>query len=240
MFEIEGFVIRLTPFKEHDAMVNVLSKERMYSFLAKGVLKYESKNSASVNMYAKGRYSLSKGKEGMNLRVGELLDSYENIKTNLDTLAILDMMGEATNKLIQSEDAKNIYDEFEKCLTLINSGFDPYTVGLIYLAHILNVIGYGLDVSSCVICGQTSQIVAVSYVDGGFICQNCFNPLKHVKCTSRKLKIIRYIFKVNVPNYDKVSFDKNEVIEILGELHQFIKDVIQIDLKSIKTIKKLA
>ena len=239
MFEIEGIVIRVTPFRDNDAMVNVISPERIHSFLGRGVLKYESKNSSSVNMYTKGRYQLSKGKDGMSLRVGELLNSYQNAKTSLDGLTVLDMIGETTNKLVQSEDAPRIYNELERCISLIDEGFDALTVGLIYLAHVLNVTGYGLDVDSCVFCGKTSQIVAVSYKDGGFICQDCFDALNHVKCSARKLKIIRYIFKVDAPNFNKVSFEKNEVIELLNELHDFILDVAQIDLKSIKLLKKI-
>ena len=175
----------------------------------------------------------------MSLRVGELLNSYQKAKTGLDSLTVLDMLGEITNKLVQSEDAPKVYHELERAISLIDEGFDTLTVGLIYLAHVLNVIGYGLEVDSCLICGKTSQIVAVSYADGGFICQDCFDALNHVKCSARKLKIIRYIFKVDAPNYNKVSFEKNEVIELLNELHDFIYDVVQIDLKSIKLLKKI-
>ena len=239
MFEIEGIVIRVTPFRDNDAMVNVISHERMNSFLGRGVLKYESKNASSVNMYSRSRFQLSKGKDGMSLRTGELLNSYQMAKSNLDSLAVLDMIGEVTNKLVQSEDAPKIYDQLVKCLELLDSGFDAFTIGLIYLAHVLNATGYGLDVDSCIICGKTSQIIAVSYKDGGFICQDCFDPLNHVKCSARKLKIIRYIFKVDVTNYDKVSFNKNETIELLKELHDFIYDVAQIDLKSITLLKKI-
>lgn len=239
MIEFEGIVTRLTPFRDNDAMVNVISSDKMHSFLARGVMKYESKNAPSVGLYTRGRYSLSKGKDGFSLRNGELLDSYQNIKTDLDSLSILDFIGELTNKLVQNEDAPKVYPNLVRCLELLNKGFDPFTIGLIYFAHILNVIGYGLEVDKCVISGETSQIVAVSYVDGGFITQNCFDPLKHVKCTSRKLKIIRYAFKVDMDSYDKVAFEKDESREIILELAQFIYDALQIELKSLKLIKKI-
>lgn len=239
MIEFDGIVIRSTPFRDNDAMVNVVANDRFHSFLAKGVLKFESKNSSSVNLYSKSHFQLSKGKEGYLLRSSELLDSFQNIKNSLSALAVLDFIGEVTNKLVISDDASNVYPFLEKSLTLLNAGFDPYSVALIYLAHILNQTGYGLDVDSCVICGQTSQIVAVSYKDGGFICQNCFDPLNHVKCNARKLKIIRYIFKVDLNNFGQVSFEKDECLNILEELGKFVFDIIQIDLKSLKLIKKL-
>ena len=239
MIEFEGIVIRITPFRDNDAMVNVISKDKMHSFLARGVMKYESKNAPSIGLYAKGRYQLSKGKDGFSLRSGELLESYQGIKNNLSALAVVDLIGEITNKLVQAEDAPKVYDSLVKILELLNSGFDAYTLASIYIAHVLNVIGYGLEVDRCVLSGQTSPIVAISYQDGGFIAQSEFDPLNHVKCTSRKLKIIRYIFKVDPDNYAKIAFEKEEMIEIIGELSKFIYDALQINLKSVNLIEKL-
>jgi len=62
--EIIGIVTRLTPFKEKDAMINVVAENKAYSFLARGVLGIASKNMASVQPYTKSRFVLTKGKEG--------------------------------------------------------------------------------------------------------------------------------------------------------------------------------
>ncbi len=239
MFEFEGIVIRVTPFRDNDAMVNVLSKDCFRSFLARGVLKYKSKNAPSTNLFSKSRFQVSKTKEGYSLRSGELLCSYPNIKNNISVLAVCDLIGELTNKLLQNDDASHLYEWLEKAFDLINSGFDPLTVGLIYFANILKESGYSLNVDSCVICGQTSQITAVSYNDGGFICSDCYRPSKHAKCTSRKLKIIRYIFKVSPSDMSKISFSKEECLEIINELNHFLYNNVQIDLKSITLLNNI-
>ena len=237
--EFEGIVIRSTPFRAYDAMVNVLGSERLFSFLAPGVLKMNSKLGYSINLYSYSRFQTSKGKDGFRLRNAELIDSYENIKSNLSSLAVVDFLGELTNQFVQSDDAKEIYPFLKKALEILNAGFDPKTVALIYFAKILNIAGFGLEVDSCQKCGQTNAIVAVSYKDGGFICENCFDPLKHVKCNAYKLKVIRYIFKVDVDNFNKVSFEEDVVDELLDELGKFIKSVIQVELKSLKLLRKI-
>lgn len=237
--EFEGIVIRVTPFRDYDAMVNVLGVNRLYSFLAPGVLKMNSKLGSAVNIYSYGRYQSGKGKEGYRLRNAELLNSFENIKSNLTALAVADFLGEITNQFVQSSDASEIYPFLKKALEALNDGFDPKTIALIYFAKVLNVAGYGLDVDSCVKCGKTKAIVAVSYKDGGFICEDCFDSLKHLKCDAYKLKVIRYIFKVDIDNFTKVAFIEKTSDEILGELNKFIKDVVQIELKSIKLLRKI-
>lgn len=237
--EFEGIVIRQTPFRDHDAMVTVLTNDSIKSFLARGVLKYESKLGPSTNIYTKARFQLMRGKEGYALRNSEILDSYENIKTNIDCLAVVDFIGEVTNKLIQSDDAKEIYPFLEKSLDLLNKGFSSYTVAMIYFAKALAVAGYSLNVDSCQICGKKSQIVALSYKDGGFICRDCLSPLKHVKTNPTRLKMIRYIFKVDLENFNKVEFDKKDCLDIIKDLDKFLDDVSQLNLKSIALLKKI-
>lgn len=237
--EFIGIVLRLTPFRDHDAMVTVLTNERIHSFLARGVLKYESKLGSAVNIYSKSRFLISRGKDGYSLRNAELLNSYENIKTDITKLAVVDFIGEITNKMIQSDDAKNIYPFFERSLELLNSGFSPLTVAIIYFAKVLDVTGYSLNVDSCQICGQKDRIVAISHSDGGFICDRCFSPLKHVKSTVLELKMFRYIFKVDINNMNKVEFEKKDCLAILKNLNKFLDYVSQTKLKSIDLLCKI-
>lgn len=239
MLEFEGIVIRTTVFRDNDLMVNVISSDKMYSFLARGAMKYQSKNAPSVNMYVKGRYQLSYGKEGKSLRNGEVIKSYEQIKGNLSSLAVLDFIGEVTNKLIINEDAKEVYQYLEKSLDLLNAGFDPLSVAILYLARVLNVIGIGLNVDSCQKCGKTSQIVGVSYSDAGFICADCFDSYNGPQVNSYKLKVIRYIFKTDLENFGKVAFEKDAVVEILKELGEFVLQNTSTKLKSLELITKL-
>ena len=237
--EFEGIVIRSTSYKEGSAMISVLTKDRIRSFLAKGVLKITSKNAPSVNLFTKSRFQTFNGEEGDWLRVGEVICSYPNIAKDFEKLAILDFISEITNSLIGSGDAQDTYEFLEKTLDCLNGDFYPLTALLIYFAKVLKASGYGLDVDSCAICGQKHQINALSYKDGGFICQNCFDASKHVKTDLRKLKILRYIFKVDVPNFAKVAFSNDECIDIIFELCEFLNFVSQIEFKSLTLLKQI-
>lgn len=237
--EFVGFVIRSTPFRDHDAMVTVLSNDKLHSFLARGALKYESKLGHTINIYSKSRFQITRGKEGYILRNAELIDSFENSKSDILRLAVLDFIGELTNKMIQSEDAKNVYPFLERSLELINSGFSPLTVAIIYFAKVLDVTGYSINVDSCQICGKKDHIVAVSYEDGGFICQDCFSPLNHTKSNPMELKMIRFIFKVDVDSMNRVEFEKDNCLKILKNLDNFLDHVCQCKLKSIELLTKI-
>ena len=237
--EFEGIVIRRTSYKEGSAMISVLTKDRIRSFLAKGVLKITSKNAPSVNLFTKSRFQTFKGEEGDFLRVGEVIESYPNITKDFEKLAILDFISEMTNSLIGTNDAKDVYDFLSKTLEIINGEFSPLTALLIYFAKVLKASGYGLDVDSCAICHKKTQISAISYKDGGFICQNCFDASIHRKTEPRKLKILRYIFKVDLDNFTKVAFSNDECKEIIFELCEFLNFVSQIEFKSLTLLSQI-
>lgn len=237
MFEIEGIVLRTTPFKDNDMMVNVISSDGLYSFLARGVMKLESKNSTSINRLAKSLFCLSKGKDGYSLRQGSLIDSFENSKSSLESLLSLDFINEVTIKLVNNnEDASSVYPVLNKTLCLLDDGFDQISTCLLYLASLLKKIGSGLDVDECVICHEKGQIGAISYLDGGFICPNCFNALKHVRYDKEQLNIVRYIFKVDIDKYGTTAFSKEKAIAILKDLVIFTENTFDIKIKSAKNL----
>ena len=76
--EFEGIVIKTTPFRDQDAMVSILSSNKIYSVLARGVLKIDSKNAHRVSPFTLSRFNVMKTKEGYSLKNGELINSFQN------------------------------------------------------------------------------------------------------------------------------------------------------------------
>lgn len=236
MFEVEGIIIKSTPFKESDAMITLLTNEKIYSFLAKGVLKTNSKNAACVRIYSLSQLNLYKGKDGLCLRSGTVVNGFSKLNSSLNNLLAVKAIGEITNVMLQKDDCEKVYKALNKSLLLLNKGFSPLTVVLVYFAYLLRVSGLGLEVDKCVICSKKSRITSLSYRDGGFICQDCFSPSKHEKRSQRYLKIMRYIFKVEPEQFDKVVFDNDENKFILNELDDFLYQSVQTRISSLKLV----
>lgn len=236
MFEVEGIIIKSTPFKENDAMITLLSEDNIYSFLAKGVLKANSKNAACVRIYSLVRLCLYKGKDGLNLRSGTIIDGFSKLTSSLNILLMVKTIGEITNLFLQKEDCKKVYIALKKSLTLLNESFSPSTVLLLYFAYMLRISGYGVEVDKCVKCSNKSQITSFSYRDGGFICHNCFEPSKHEIKKQRYLKIMRYIFKVEPSQFDHIAFNDEESKFILNELDDFLYQNTQTRILNLKLV----
>ena len=236
MFEIDGIVLGTTPFNEHDSIVNVITKQQFFSFLAKGVLKIDSKNASLINLCNYSRFNISKGKTGYSLRNGELLNSFQNAKKDLAGLSALSFIREITFKFIQDDDAIQIFDFFKKSLELLDNNKNPFFVCLLYFAQVLKIAGYGLNADSCQLCGSKHDICAISYENGGMICKKCYSGNNGKAYSARKLKIFRYIFKVELSKFGEIEFNEDECKELLTDLLVFANNVSQVNIKSHKML----
>jgi len=234
--EINGIVLKRVPFRDHDAMISVVTPRRMFSFLARGVDKITSKNTFSVSPYVLSSFELMKTKEGLSLKTGTLINSYPNAKNKLETLAVLDFISEITFRLLDDGEYSSLFSCIQRILELLDSGFDPKTLAIIYFATVLNASGYAWNVDSCQKCGSKTAIVAINPKKGGFICQECFSPEFDTKLSSRELNIFRYIFKVTPEFYTKTSFTTSECNKVIKILNSFVSDVTDLELKSTKLL----
>lgn len=233
---IEGYVIHLSSYRENDAMVNVLTKNGIVSFLGRGILKPGSKNAGACQLLSLSRFSLS-GNDGGGTLAEAICLSPVNGKDSLANLASFSFLAELTAKTVQSEEASEVYPWLEGVLNAIAQGFDPLTASLLYFAHVLVIEGYGLNVDACVYCGEKNGIVGLSYSDGGFVCKNDLADDSQ-KISPRKLKIMRYIFRCGLVDIPRVAFEKEETKDIFKELGLYFSDLTGVTLRSLSILEK--
>lgn len=235
--EIDGLVLRLNPFRDYDAMVNVINERSSFSFLARGVRKIHSKNSFSLLPFAESHFDIMKTKDDLSLKTGNIVNSHSKLRESYQGLLMFDYLSEVTIKFLPEKELYKAYKPIKRIVELLEQGFDHYTLAIIYLAFILNESGYGWNIKGCQKCGQKDDIVAVNTSTGGFICRNCFHGQNGAKLSPRLLKIIRYIFMVQPELYDHISFEKDECLVILSLLEEFILGTVEFSLNSLKLLQ---
>lgn len=234
-----GLVLRLSEFKEADAMVNVISADGFFSFLAKGVRKLTSKNSPSVQPFSYSEFSLMQSSSGaLTLKQGGLMDNFQSDES-IEEMTVLSFLQEATLKLVQEDEASLAFPFLLEACSQMKKGKDPLTLGLIYFAKVLLNGGYGLDVDECVICHKKTSIVSLSYEEGGFLCKDHFDQDSSEAPSLMKLKIVRYLFRCTKEDFGRVEFAKKETIPLYEELGLYTENLTGCRLKSLSLIKKL-
>lgn len=232
ILNFEGYVIHLSPFKESDAMVKVLTENGLMSFLAHGVNKPTSKLASSCTLLAFSKFSLSEGKNGSyTLKEAENLTSVDG-KDSLERLACFSFIAELSHKLVQDDEGKASFPWLKRALEAIANGFDPLSASSLYIAHLLKICGYGLDVDECVYCQKKTDIAGISYSEGGFVCKDDLSE-GGKQLSPRELKIIRYVFKSGLEDFERVSFEKKENLDLISSLSRYLDDLTGVELKSL-------
>lgn len=237
----EGLILRLTPIKEADAMVQAIGKDGFFSFYARGVRKMTSKNAPSVQECCYGRYSLMVSSQGkLTLKEGAPLSLlYKG--DSLSAMAVGMLLNELTLKVVSEEDASDVYPWLYASLKAIQEGKEPLTIGIIYFAKVMKETGYGLNVEECVRCARKEGIVGISYEEGGFICKKCLreDDVAVSRPSQKTLKILLYLFRVGLEDLSRVSFEPSEVLPLYSRFGEHLQYTLGISLHSLSMISRL-
>lgn len=230
-----GYVLKLAPYKESDNIVTLINEEGYFSFRARGVKKINSKNASSLLPFAKSSFLLTKAGDFWSLKEGTLLEE-PPYQDDLNAMASLSFIAEITTRLVMEEEAKEAFPWLVKALNSIRNGFSPLTAALLITAQESIIAGYGLNVDECVLCHSKVGINGVNYEEGGFVCKNEeASGTKHLK--PRMLNILRYCFKCNLYDFERVSFENKECIELICDLSKNLDTFLGLKLKTLVAIK---
>ena len=143
--EFEGIVIKFSKYLDNDAMVTVLTKTGIKSFLARGALKMKSKNARSLNLYTISKFELLEEKYGNILKTGVSIYSPFNLYSSFESLACLSLIGEATFNSINEYDEYDLFNPFSIAIKTMDNNEDPLILTIEYLLLLMSFSGEGID-----------------------------------------------------------------------------------------------
>ena len=143
--EFEGIVIKFSKYLDNDAMVTVLTKTGIKSFLARGALKIKSKNARSLNLYTISKFELLEEKYGNILKTGVSIYAPFNLYSSFESLACLSLIGEATFNSINEYDEYDLFNPFSIAIKTMDNNEDPLILTIEYLLLLMSFSGEGID-----------------------------------------------------------------------------------------------
>lgn len=143
--EFEGIVIKFSKYLDNDAMVTVLTKTGIKSFLARGALKIKSKNARSLNLYTISKFELLEEKYGNILKTGVSIYAPFNLYSSFESLACLSLIGEATFNSINEYDEYDLFNPFSIAIKSMDNNEEPLILTIEYLLILMSFSGEGID-----------------------------------------------------------------------------------------------
>jgi len=237
---LTGYVINSAYYRDSDAMITFFSSEGVTSFLARGIRKISSSNASICSLLTKSEVVLNISKTGsMSLKEGNLI-SYPKGEGDFKRLTVYQFLAELNHKVLPDmEEAVVLYPYFDSVMQAIEKGHDPLSAALFYFAHLLIYSGYSLAVDGCVHCGRKTDIVGLSYFEGGFLCrEHCLNDSEYL--SPRMIRIIRFLFKSDLTYLGRATFSTSESLFLFQELSSYYEDLTGIKLNSLRIINQLS
>ena len=230
-------VLANNQYKEKDAVVTAISQSETITFLAKGLKDPKSKNSAINNTLTISDIELMNGDYKFPI-LKSSKELFTPLKVNMDSLYLgsLLLINEIMLHFFSEEDKPKMFNYLEEGVIALKKSGNWLTVLLIFLARALCVGGFELEVNRCVICGQKNKIVAFSFLDGGFICQNCFNEEVEKDLTKEQMILLRAIFNSRDYHLVESSLNKEDELILLRKFIQFSEDAFGYRLKNTRLI----
>ncbi|NLB49039.1 MAG: DNA repair protein RecO [Erysipelotrichia bacterium] len=230
-------ILTANQYKEKDAIVTAIAEKQLITFLARGINNPKSKNSALNNPLTIVDIELVEG----NLKYPVLRSSkqlFTPFKVEMDAnyLGSLLLIGEMMIHLFPDEEKYKMFACLEEGVETLRKTNDWLMTLLIFMSHVMRVGGFALEVNQCVICGKKQKIVAFSFVDGGFICGNCFHPRIVRDLTKDQMLLLRKIFNARDYHLAGTHYLRADALVLFEKIVAYIQDAFGYRFKNIRLL----
>ena len=224
-------------YKEKDAIITAISQSETIVFTARGVKDPKSKNAVLNNPLTIADIELVDGdlKYPVLKSSKELLSPFK-LNMNSQYLGTLLLMDEMIVHLFPEEERHLMFSSLEEGVINLKKSDDWLMSLLIFMAHTIRIGGFELEVNRCVICGQKKRIVAFSFIEGGFICEECFNEEIERDLTKEQMILLRNIFNSRDYHLLNSDYNSNDALVLLHKFIAFIEEAFGYRLQNKKLI----
>ena len=222
LIEVEGFILKETAYGETSKIINVLTKDKgLIGIMCKGAKQIKSKLRAATLPFTYGTFSIYYKENKLSLLANvDIINPLKNIREDLTKMSYVAYLCELTSQVLKQTSFENIYDDFINTILKIEDNLDVITMTNILELKYLPLLGVGLNLSSCIKCGNSKEIVTIDASFGGLICKNCYqNELIVDKKIIQLLRMYYYVDIKSISTINVKSDYKNTINKFISDYY---------------------
>ena len=230
-------VLSITQYKEKDAIITAVSQSETITFLARGIRDPKSKNAAINNPLMIADIELMDGDFKYPI-LKSFKELFVPMKLKMDStyLGTLLLMNEMMFHFFPDEERPSMFAPLEEGVMALKRTDNWLMTLLVYMSYAMRVGGFELEVNRCVICGKKNRIVAFSFLEGGFICEECANEETERDLSKEQMILLRSIFNSHNYSITESSFIKEDAMVLLHKFIEFMQEGFGYRLKNTRLI----
>lgn len=239
IINVEGIVLGETNYSESSKILKVLTKEYgIINIISKGCRSIKSKLRGVSSKLSYANFQIYYKKNGISTLTGaDTINTLLNIKKDIDLISYSSYLLELTEQAYKYSNSKDLYDLLVSTLLKINDLYDYEILTYIYELKLLDYFGIKPNIDECSICGNKKNIITISTIDGGYVCQNCYHGGKIY--ANKTIQLIRMFIYVDIKQISKIKVSKEIKQEISEFINEYYEDYSGVYLKSREFLKNL-
>jgi len=235
--EIEGIIIKETSYGETSKIIDVYTKDGIIGIMCKGAKALKSPFRATTLKFTYARFIIYYKENKLSLlKSVDIINPLNMIKNDIVLLSYLNYLTELTSQVVKQTN-DDIYEDFIITILKINEGLDPLIMSNILEIKYLDYLGVGLNLSECIGCGKTKDIVTIDGDRGGFICSSCYQ--NEIIVEPKTIELLRMYYYVEIKSITKLKISDKVKKEINNFLDTYYERYTGLYLKSKCFLKKL-
>lgn len=177
LYRVSSVVIRQRDLAEADRIVTLYTRERgKLSAVAKGVRRARSKLAGGLQLFSLAQVQLAAGRSLQVATQVQPADTFYHLREDMWRYAHACYVAELLDSLVDEEAPdRPLFELLVATLRGLDAGGDPPTLLHGFELRLLSRLGYGPELSVCVICGGDVDAgrAGFSASQGGVVCARC-------------------------------------------------------------------
>ncbi|CAG7840091.1 DNA recombination protein RecO [Clostridium novyi B str. ATCC 27606] len=235
-------MLKTQDYKENDKLVWLFTEKiGKVCAIAKGAKKNKSKFMSSTQVFCFGEYVLFRGKSLYNINEIDIIDSFQNLLKDMDTITYGSYFCELILIALEQEESnRELFKDFIKSFYFIkNKVMDLEILARTFELKLLNASGYGFDFQKCCICGKKinkSNYLSIQYYGG--VCSDCTRN-NGLNISYGAYAVLKFLYKTSIENAHIISVSNEVKGEIYKVLDMFISQSYSKKPKSLEIFNYL-
>lgn len=237
--KFEGIIITETPYGENSKIINVLTKEKgMIGIMCNNVASIKNPLRTKTLKFTYGIFHIKYNENKLSKLVDvDIIDNLSNIKSDIELISYMSYITDLTYQVVKQNNDNSIYELYISIVKKINEKQNPLVLSNILELKYLEYLGVGLNLNSCIKCGNKTNIVTLDADEGGYICQNCYTNEKIL--SPKSIKIIRMYYLIDINSISEIKIKDDTIQEINYFLDKYYERYTGIYLKSKDFLKRI-
>ncbi len=238
--KFEGIVITETPYGDSSKIINLLTKEQgLIGIMCNNAKSIKNPLRTKTLKFTYGYFHINYSENKLSKLVDvDIIDNFKQIKNDIELISFVSYITDLTYQVAKQNNEPAIFDIFISTIKKINEGQNPLILTNILELKYLEYLGVGLNLNSCIKCGNKTQIVTLDPDEGGFICQNCYR--NEVIINPKSIKLIRMYYLIDINSISNISINSKTANEINYFLDKYYERYTGIYLKSKDFLKRIS